>query len=240
MRQLVFEFKGMSFRTPARSREMLYTCRLEGYDEDWQPPTRDMRVHYQDLPLGEYVFEVKAIDRDLNYSEAVQVQISVEPDALVESLTTALGQSGPQGQFVGNSPALHHVQAQLRQVAPSDLTVLILGETGTGKGLAARILHELSPYRNKPFILVSCGGIPQPLMESELFGHEKGAFTGAASRRLGKVELAGDTQEHPGAPSVTANPRVFVRIGPLGYAQVGPGTNYESVGQRFESSWALH
>ncbi len=171
---------------------MLYTFRLEGYDEDWQPPTRDMRVHYQDLPLGEYVFEVKAIDRDLNYSEAAQVQISVEPDALVESLTVALGQSGPQGQFVGHSPALHHVQAQLRQVAPSDLTVLILGETGTGKGLAARILHELSPQQNKPFILVSCGSIPQPLMESELFGHEKGAFTGAASRRLGKVELAGE------------------------------------------------
>jgi transcriptional regulator with GAF, ATPase, and Fis domain len=82
------------------------------------------------------------------------------------------------------------VQAQLVQVAPTDLTVLILGETGTGKGLAARTVHHLSPRQSGPFVQVNCGGIPPGLLESELFGHERGAFTGAVARRLGKVELA--------------------------------------------------
>jgi len=71
-----------------------------------------------------------------------------------------------------------------------DLTVLILGETGTGKGLAARTVHELSTRASGPFVQVHCGAIPETLVESELFGHEKGAFTGAISRKLGKVELA--------------------------------------------------
>ncbi|NKB66840.1 MAG: AAA domain-containing protein [Candidatus Latescibacteria bacterium] len=92
--------------------------------------------------------------------------------------------------FIGQSSALHQVQEQLKQVAATDLTVLITGETGTGKGLAARFLHAASPRADRPFVQVNCGALPEGLVESELFGHERGAFTGAGQRRLGKVELA--------------------------------------------------
>ena len=93
-------------------------------------------------------------------------------------------------EFVGASPALRRVQHELAQVAPTQETVLILGETGTGKGVAARALHDLSSRKSGPFIQVNCGAIPRDLVESELFGHEKGAFTGATDQKLGKVELA--------------------------------------------------
>jgi len=161
--------------------------RLEGYEADWQA-ARGMRVEYHDLPLGEYTFQVRAVDRDFNYSAPATVKLSVVPDPRIEALTEAL--SAPTGEFLGTSPALRTVLAQLEQVAPIDLTVLILGETGTGKGLAARTLHKLSPRRKGPFIQVSCGALPRELVENELFGHERGAFTGATPRKLGKVELA--------------------------------------------------
>jgi DNA-binding NtrC family response regulator/ligand-binding sensor domain-containing protein len=184
---LGFEFRGQCFKT--HRDQLVYIYRLRGYEEEWRT-TRQRRVEFSALPLGEYAFEVKVVDRDLNHSETAEVRVCIEPDALVESLTTALGQSGPRGEFVGRSAALRRVQQQLRQFAPAALTGLILGETGTGKGLAARTLHRLSPRCRAPFVLFSCGGQPDSLIESELFGHEKGAFTGAASRRLGKVEMA--------------------------------------------------
>ena len=184
---VAFEFRGRSLTT--HWEDMAYLYRLEGWDSEWRPSYTG-RVEYQDLPLGEYTFQVQAVDRDLNYSEPVSVRVHVEPDPHIEALTEALSESGPAGEFVGESRALRRIQTQLREVAPTDLTVLILGETGTGKGLAARALHELSPRANGPFIQVHCGAIPETLVESELFGHEKGAFTGAISRKLGKVELA--------------------------------------------------
>ena len=79
---------------------------------------------------------------------------------------------------------------QVEQIAPVSSTVLIEGESGTGKELVARAIHRLSPRRNKPFIAVNVGALPETLLESELFGHEKGAFTGAAERRIGRFELA--------------------------------------------------
>ncbi|MEW6753120.1 MAG: sigma-54-dependent Fis family transcriptional regulator [Candidatus Latescibacterota bacterium] len=94
------------------------------------------------------------------------------------------------GELIGQSPALQRVRRHLAQVAGTDVNALLLGETGTGKGLAARTLHDLSARCDGPFIQVNCGAIPHGLVESELFGHERGAFTGAVSRRLGKVELA--------------------------------------------------
>ena len=184
---VVFEFQGRSLTTPPD--RMAYVYMLEGQDPDWTPNYTG-RVEYQDLPLGEYVFRVQAVDRDLNYSEPVRVRIIVEPDPRLEALTEALSEAGPAGEFVGKSAALRRVQQQLAQVASTNATVLILGETGTGKGLAARTLHELSPRADGPFVPVHCGAIPEGLVESELFGHEKGAFTGAESRKLGKVELA--------------------------------------------------
>jgi formate hydrogenlyase transcriptional activator len=94
------------------------------------------------------------------------------------------------GDIVGDSAALRRVLKQLEAVAPTDSTVLVLGETGTGKELIARALHELSPRRERTFVKLNCAAIPTGLLESELFGHEKGAFTGAIAQRVGRFELA--------------------------------------------------
>jgi len=90
----------------------------------------------------------------------------------------------------GTSKAIRDVISLIRQVADHDSTVLILGESGTGKEVAARAIHDLSPRRQRPFVAVNCGAIPAELLESELFGHEKGAFTGAVSSRKGRFEIA--------------------------------------------------
>jgi DNA-binding NtrC family response regulator len=92
--------------------------------------------------------------------------------------------------ILGESPAIQEVLVKIEQMAPVTSTVLIEGESGTGKELVARAIHDLSPRRGKPFIAVNSAGLPETLLESELFGHEKGAFTGAAERRLGRFELA--------------------------------------------------
>ena len=92
--------------------------------------------------------------------------------------------------MVGNSAALRRVQRLVEVVAPTDATVLILGETGTGKELVAHAIHKMSPRRNLPFITLNCAAIPSGLLESELFGYEKGAFTGASSQKVGRFELA--------------------------------------------------
>ncbi len=92
--------------------------------------------------------------------------------------------------LVGESEAIREVLVKIEQIAPVSSTVLIEGESGTGKELVARAIHRLSPRRGKPFIAVNVGALPETLLESELFGHEKGAFTGAAERRLGRFELA--------------------------------------------------
>ena len=92
--------------------------------------------------------------------------------------------------MVGSAPSLEEARALIRQVAPSSATVLILGETGTGKELAARALHALSPRSTRPFMRVDCGALHEHLLLAELFGYEKGAFTGAHSRKPGRVELA--------------------------------------------------
>ena len=94
------------------------------------------------------------------------------------------------GQIVGNSPALKHVLQLVETVAPTDSTVLLLGETGTGKELIARAVHEHSRRKDRIFVKINCAAIPTGLLESELFGHEKGAFTGAISQKIGRLELA--------------------------------------------------
>jgi formate hydrogenlyase transcriptional activator len=93
-------------------------------------------------------------------------------------------------QIIGNSPALERVLQQVEQVAPTDSTVLIQGETGTGKELVARAIHNLSMRCGQPFIKLNCAAIPFDLLESELFGHERGAFTGAIAQKIGRFELA--------------------------------------------------
>jgi len=93
-------------------------------------------------------------------------------------------------EIIGQSPALHEVLKNVRVVAPTDSTVLLLGETGTGKELVARSVHSLSSRHDKTFIKLNCAAVPSGLLESELFGHEKGAFTGAVSQKVGRIELA--------------------------------------------------
>jgi len=94
------------------------------------------------------------------------------------------------GSFVSRSPAMREVTELLARAARSTATVLIRGETGTGKEVAARAIHEMSPRSTKPFVAVHCAALPDALLESELFGYEKGAFTGAATRKPGRIELA--------------------------------------------------
>jgi DNA-binding NtrC family response regulator len=92
--------------------------------------------------------------------------------------------------IIGESSAISEVSKQVQKVAPTDSTVLLLGESGTGKELFARAVHQLSTRRERPFVAINCAAIPETLLENELFGHEKGAYTGASSRQIGKFELA--------------------------------------------------
>ncbi len=126
--------------------------------------------------------------------------------------------------IIGESPAIQEVLVKIEQMAPVSSTVLIEGESGTGKELVARAIHDLSPRRGKPFITVNCAALPETLLESELSGHEKGAFTGAAERRLGRFELADggtifldEVGEMPPATQVkllrVLEDRTFFRVG---------------------------
>jgi DNA-binding NtrC family response regulator len=106
------------------------------------------------------------------------------------NLERQLGYKGSLGELVGTSPKMQEIFALLQQAGPSKACVLITGESGTGKELVARTLHALSPRRQGPFIAVNCAALPETLIESELFGHEKGSFTGASERRAGCFEVA--------------------------------------------------
>ncbi len=109
-----------------------------------------------------------------------------------ENLRTQLSARNQEGLdgLLGTSLAMQRIYRMARQVAPARATVLITGESGTGKGRAARVIHGLSPRRNQPFVSLHCAALAETLLESELFGHEKGAFTGADRRRLGRFEQA--------------------------------------------------
>ena len=107
-----------------------------------------------------------------------------------QTLLRHLANSGSLGDMVGNSPKMREIFALLQQAGPSKACVLITGESGTGKEMVARTIHRLSPRRQGPFIAINCAALPETLIESELFGHEKGSFTGASERRSGCFELA--------------------------------------------------
>jgi DNA-binding NtrC family response regulator len=108
----------------------------------------------------------------------------------VAALTRDLRGAGKLGALVGSSGGMQDVMRQVETAAPSTASVLITGETGSGKEIVARSIHMLSPRADRPFVAINCSAIPESLMESEIFGHEKGAFTGAAERRIGCFELA--------------------------------------------------
>jgi two-component system response regulator HydG len=107
----------------------------------------------------------------------------------LEELPVARGLAHAQG-LIGRSAAFRHMLNMIARVAPSDATVLLQGESGTGKELAAKAIHDASRRADAPFVVLDCSGLPEALFESELFGHEKGAFTGATARKAGLVEAA--------------------------------------------------
>jgi DNA-binding NtrC family response regulator len=123
----------------------------------------------------------------------VLLEKSIEQESLsreVNLLRHQLRQKGAFGQLVGQSKGMQEVYRWIELAATSTAPVLVFGESGTGKELVARTIHDLSNRRNKPFVAINCAAIPETLIESELFGHERGAFTGATERRLGCFELA--------------------------------------------------
>ncbi|MBO9718048.1 MAG: sigma-54-dependent Fis family transcriptional regulator [Pseudoxanthomonas sp.] len=169
---------------------------LRGNDPAWLAEMRDLLSRHPDLPLVALCTAVDsgddvelpgncllALHEPLDLSQIRRLQQIVEGDHIRPS--------SQQGDcLIGDSPALLQVRANLNKFAPVDLPVLVTGETGTGKELAARALHELSPRRGGPFIAINCGALPPNLVQAELFGHERGAFTGASARRIGLFESA--------------------------------------------------
>src|ERR1700746_1318011 len=129
-----------------------------------------------------------AIENALAYHEISQLKDKLAQEKLY--LEEEIRSEMNFGNIVGNSPALNHVLELVETVASSDSTVLLLGETGTGKELIARAIHDRSRRKDRTFVKLNCAAIPTGLLESELFGHEKGAFTGAVSQKLGRLELA--------------------------------------------------
>ncbi len=129
-----------------------------------------------------------ALDNAQAYSEIAKLTKRLTTEKLY--LEDEIGSERNFEEIVGDSPALKRVLAQAKTVAPSDATVLILGDTGTGKELVARALHRMSSRKDGSFIKLNCAAIPTGLLESELFGHERGAFTGAVTQKIGRLELA--------------------------------------------------
>jgi len=167
--------------------ELKPTLILDGGSADDAPlvqQIREQNVELDVVPLERPVDPSRlrvAIDR------AIELSLARKEN---ERLRRELQDRGAFGELVGNSDSIRKIYTLIEQVAPSSASVLITGESGTGKELVARTIHKMSPRRERPFVAINCSAIPESLMESELFGHEKGSFTGAASRRQGCFELA--------------------------------------------------
>jgi two-component system nitrogen regulation response regulator NtrX len=139
------------------------------------------------VQMGAFQFLEKPLAPESLLVAVRSAETLVRTQAENRALRAALG---PQPTLVGESPAIAHVRELILQVAPTEARVLVLGESGTGKELVANAIHRHSPRARGPFISVNCAAIPRDLVESEMFGHERGAFTGATDRRIGRFELA--------------------------------------------------
>jgi formate hydrogenlyase transcriptional activator len=161
---------------------------------------RILRLNFNTLQRDDVVFGVSVFGQDitefkgmenklrqqLEENETLKLQIEKENVYLREEIKTKLG----FGNIIGDSDALRYVLFRVRQVAPTDATVLILGETGTGKGMVAYTIHEMSNRKDKSMVTINCAALPENLIESEFFGREKGAFTGAHAKQVGRFEVA--------------------------------------------------
>ena len=144
----------------------------------------------QAMRMGAYDYITKPIDTDRLRTILQNASALLGTRTELEITRRKLRDAGTLGSLVGNSRKMQEIFRLIEMVAPSTASVLITGASGTGKELVARTIHELSPRRNKPFVPINCAAIPETLIESEIFGHEKGAFTGALERRTGCFELA--------------------------------------------------
>ena len=142
------------------------------------------------MKLGAYDFQEKPVDATRLRTILANATRQRETEIELEVTRRQLRNTGVLGSMVGSSKAMREIFALIEQIASSNVSVLITGESGTGKEMVARTLHDLSPRKGRPFLAVNCAAIPETLIESEIFGHEKGAFTGAVERRAGCFELA--------------------------------------------------
>ncbi len=167
----------------------------------------EIRRHHRQIPIiliTRYSSEARAIAA-LRAGVSDYLKLPLSYQELLASIKRHLSHALPQYSqgcetrrsepqtdhgLIGNSPLMQQIRAYLRKVAATDSTVLITGETGTGKELAAKMIHRHSPRHDKPFVCINCAALPEGLLESELFGHERGAFTGAFAAKEGKFELA--------------------------------------------------
>jgi DNA-binding NtrC family response regulator len=142
------------------------------------------------MKLGAYDFLQKPIEATRLRTILVNATRQRDTQIELEVARRRLRETGVLGALVGSSRSMQEIFRLIEQIAPSNVSVLITGASGTGKELVARTLHDLSPRKSRPFVAVNCAAIPETLIESEIFGHEKGSFTGAVERRIGCFELA--------------------------------------------------
>ena len=139
------------------------------------------------MKLGAQDYIVKPFDLD---EFVIRLKRLVENQNLQDQIEIGKRKLSESQNWIGESPEMKKVNRLIEQIAPTSSTVLITGESGTGKEVVARAIHRLSPRAAKPFVAVNMGGVPENLLESELFGYEKGAFTGAGTKKIGMFELA--------------------------------------------------
>lgn len=152
-----------------------------------------IRLHDQvvgALSVDHLPLDAATLEDELHLLQIIAALLAHTALENLDRMTEAAPERNRPRGFVGNSEAMHQVYAQIAQVAPSPATVFLQGESGTGKELAARAIHAASPRAGGPFVSLNCAALPETLIESELFGHERGAFTGAAQMRKGRFELA--------------------------------------------------
>jgi DNA-binding NtrC family response regulator len=162
-----------------------------------EPPARQLAAQARDAEISTLAL-LEPTDPALSDRDSLGIEVTevaskpVNPPDIVALGERLLARRQLQERtgIAGESAPIQELMVRIEQMAPVSSTVLIQGESGTGKELVAKAIHDLSPRRGKPFIAVNCAALPETLLESELFGHEKGAFTGAAERRLGRFELA--------------------------------------------------
>ena len=189
--EIQFYFQGLSFRSEAE--QMRYSHRLVGHGpaEEWSAFTSSNKVSYNRVPAGQFRFEVRALDRDGLMSEVASLDVQVFPDEKSVRLQRLEHMLRDEEQdFLYQSQAMTQLLERIEQMADIDMTMLVMGETGVGKGVLAQRIHNLSRRRGYPFVVLNCGSLPAGLIESELFGHERGSFTGAVKRHIGCFERA--------------------------------------------------